>query len=90
MPEDRLVEQAKGVLILRYGVSSYEALAILGRWAAESGYPLALIARALTLGVCQGRWGHNPGEAGLVRWLESRLREGLPETMTAPKAVAHG
>lgn len=89
MREDMIVEQAKGVLILRYGVSSYEALAILGRWSAESGYSLGLIARALTLGVCQGRWGNNPGEVGLVRWLESRLREGLPGASSV-EAVAHG
>lgn len=72
-----MVEQAKGVLMFRYGVSSYEALAVLGRWAAESGYTLPAIARAITLGVCQGRWGTDRGDAGLVRWLENRLRTEL-------------
>lgn len=72
-----MVEQAKGVLMFRYGVSSYEALAVLGRWAAESGYTLSAIARAITLGVCQGRWGTDRGDAGLVRWLENRLRTEL-------------
>lgn len=72
-----MVEQAKGVLMFRYGVSSYEALAVLGRWAAESGYALTVVARAITLGVCQGRWGTDRGDAGLVRWLENRLRTEL-------------
>ncbi len=88
MPCDAIVEQAKGVLILRFGISSYEALAVLGRWAAEAGRPLDVLARALTLGVCQGRWGTTPEELGLVRWLEARLRAGLPH-LTNSKAAAH-
>lgn len=88
MPVDAIVEQAKGVLILRFGISSYEAMAVLGRWAAEAGRPLDVLARALTLGVCQGRWGTTAEERGLVRWLEARLRAGLPDPLP-PKAAAH-
>ncbi len=79
---DTVVEQAKGVLMFRYGVSSYEALAVLGRWAAESGYSLSIVARAITLGVCQGRWGTGRPDAGLVRWLENRLRAEVADAVT--------
>jgi hypothetical protein len=75
MPELAVVEQAKGVLMLRYGIGSYEALAVLGRWSQESGFPLSDVARAITHGVCQGHSSSAPHEQGLVRWLEQRLRD---------------
>lgn len=77
MPELAVVEQAKGVLMLRYGIGSYEALAVLGRWAQESGFSIPDVARAITHGVCQGHSGSAPYETGLVRWLEQRLRDDL-------------
>ena len=77
-----LVEQAKGVVMLRYGVSSYEALAALARWAREAHVSLAELAHALVKGVCQGR--ATPDSRGLVRWLEHRLRADLDEAATAP------
>ena len=79
----RLVEQAKGVVMLRYGVSSYEALAALARWAREAHVSLAELAHALVKGVCQGR--ATPDSRGLVRWLEHRLRADLDEAATAPR-----
>lgn len=77
MPELAVVEQAKGVLMLRYGIGSYEALAVLGRWAQESGFSIPDVARAITHGVCQGHSGSAPYETGLVRWLEQRLRDDI-------------
>lgn len=77
MPEPAVVEQAKGVLMLRYGIGSYEALAVLGRWAQESGFSIPDVARAITHGVCQGHSGSAPYETGLVRWLEQRLRDDI-------------
>ena len=75
MPDAAVVEQAKGVLMLRYGIGSYEALAVLDRWSRESGFSLREVSRGLTHGVCQGYNGHTAYEQGLVRWLEQRLRE---------------
>ena len=87
MFELAVVEQAKGVLMLRYGIGSYEALAVLGRWSQESSVPLENISRAITHGVCQGHAGTAPEQTGLVRWLEQRLRDdildsGVPEVVT--------
>jgi hypothetical protein len=78
-----VVEQAKGALMLRYGVSSYESLAAMARWAREAHVPLEEVAHALVKGICQGRV--TPETQGMVRWLEQRLRADIGEP---PKAVA--
>lgn len=90
MPEPAVVEQAKGVLMLRYGIGSYEALAVLGRWAQESGFSRPDVARAITHGVCQGHSGHAPHERGLVRWLEQRLRDDVIGAGASKMVTLHG
>jgi len=77
--EATVVEQAKGVLMLRYGVGSFEALAALVRWAQDVDVTVFRIARTLTQGVCQGRTPADDQGRWLVRWLEQRLREDLPD-----------
>ena len=78
-----LVEQAKGAIMLRYGVSSYESLAAMIRWAREADAPLEDVAHALVKGICQGRV--TAETQGIVRWLEQRLRADIA---SAPKPVA--
>ena len=73
-PESAVIEQAKGVLMLRYGVGSYEAFAVLLRWSREAGVVLQESARALMEGVCKGRVAAAHLDPWLVRWLEQRLR----------------
>ncbi len=51
----RVVEQAKGVLMLHYGSGSYEALGMMARWSEEAGVAVDNTARALVFGICQGR-----------------------------------
>ena len=70
-----LVEQAKGAIMLRYGVGSYESLAAMIRWAREADTPVEDVARALVKGICQGRV--TPETQGIVRWLEQRLRDDI-------------
>lgn len=79
MFELAVIEQAKGVLMLRYGIGSYEALAVLGRWSRETGSSLDDTARVLTSSICQGRSTTAAHQEFLARWLEQRLREDLPE-----------
>ena len=74
--QDTVVEQAKGVLMLRYGIGSYESLATLAQWSHDAHVSLPELSRALVKGICQGHAG--PRERGLVRWLEHRLREEVP------------
>jgi hypothetical protein len=77
-----VVEQAKGVIMLRYGVGSYESLAAMARWAREAQVTLQEVAHALVKGICQGRV--TPETQGMVRWLEQRLRVDIGE---APRAA---
>jgi hypothetical protein len=87
MFEMAVIEQAKGVLMLRYGIGSYEALAVLGRWSQDSGVSIGDLSRAITHGVCQGHSGHASTSTALVRWLEQRLREDLNEAAPEQEAV---
>jgi hypothetical protein len=77
--DSAVVEQAKGVLMLRYGVGSYESLATLVRWAHDVDVPVPQIARTLVQGVCQGRPLVDDNARWLVRWLEQRLREDIAD-----------
>lgn len=86
MFELAVVEQAKGVLMLRYAIGSYEALAVLRRWSQDSGFATEELARAITHGVCQGHAGSAPEQTGLVRWLEQRLRDDIVDAR-APEVV---
>lgn len=73
--EVAVVEQAKGVLMLRYGLGSYEALAVLVSWSREADVGLGPLCRALVHGVCQGRRHASRESSWLVRWLEQRMRD---------------
>ena len=69
---DRAVlEQAKGALMLRYGIGSHEAFALLLTWSRESQTPLHTIAHALVNGA--GETDHH--EPALIRWLQERLSQ---------------
>ncbi|GAB2741215.1 ANTAR domain-containing protein [Nocardioides pakistanensis] len=83
-PQALLVEQAKGALMFRYGITSYEALGVLLRWSRESGAGLTELSRALTHGVCQGRATFGMAGPWLVRWVEQRLRNDLVDDQDAP------
>jgi hypothetical protein len=72
-----LMEQAKGVLIFRYGVDADTAAAQMNRWAAEAGEPVEAIAHAIVHDICQvdrvdakAPW--------MVRWLDGQLRHATP------------
>jgi hypothetical protein len=67
-----VIEQAKGVLILRYGVDSGQAHTILRRWASEADVKLEVLADAMIRGVCQEVDGHTI-DPHLVRWLQEAL-----------------
>lgn len=79
-----IVEQAKGAIMLRYGVGSYESLAAMARWAREAHVTLPEVAHALVKGICQGRV--TPETEGMVRWLEQRLRVDIGDEPTTAAA----
>lgn len=78
MQRHAVIEQAKGVLMLRYGVDADRAFAQLREWSQRSNTPLHRIADTLVTAICRGaRTADHDTE--LVRWLELRLRRGPDE-----------
>jgi hypothetical protein len=75
-----VVEQAKGALMLRYGIGSRESLAVLDRWAHEAGVAVTEMATALVHGICLGRV--SAGTDVMVRWLEQRMRGDISDVRT--------
>lgn len=77
MASRAVIEQAKGILMLRYGCDADAAFCGLARWSQNSNVKLRVVADALVTAIVAGT--PRPDiEPGLVRWLEERLREGLP------------
>jgi len=72
-----VIEQAKGVLILRYGLDEDRAFAVLRRWSQDSNTKLHTIADVLVNTVCRDD-PQPPTDPEVARWLEDRVR-GFPE-----------
>lgn len=72
-----LVEQAKGVLIFRYGIAADAAYSLLELWAAQTDVTVDQVAHAVVHEICQGERSM-PSDPHLVRWLEDRLRREFP------------
>lgn len=74
-----VVERAKGALMLRYGIDSHQAFALLVRWARATRTPVTTIAQTLLCGICEGNPHTERRQRSLVRWLEVQLRNGDPD-----------
>ncbi len=72
-----LIEQAKGVLIFRYGIAAAAAYSLLELWAAQTDATIGELAQAIVHDICQGDRSL-PSDPVLVRWLEERLRHEFP------------
>lgn len=82
-----LVEQAKGALMLHYGVDSHQAFAVLVGWARRSRTPVPTVAHTLLRGICEGNPQIEVRQRPLIRWLEAQLRDSDPgqaQLRTAP------
>lgn len=80
-----VVEQAKGALMLRYGIGSRESYAVLDRWARETRVPVIEVAGAVVHGICLGRV--DPDTEVMVRWLEQRMRGDISDVREAADAA---
>lgn len=76
-PPGAVLEQAKGVLIFRYGIGADAALGLIELWAAERDATVDAVAQAVVRDICEGDRSQ-PSDPALVRWLEDRLRHELP------------
>lgn len=74
-----VVELAKGSLMLRYGIDSYQAFAVMVRWSRVTHTSVHVIAHTLLRGVCTGSPEVERRQRSLVRWLEEQLRNGDPD-----------
>ncbi len=73
-----LIEQAKGALMLHYGVDSHQAFALLLGWARTSCTPMDTITHTLLRGDCEGNPQTAARQPALMGWLEAQLRDGDP------------
>lgn len=64
-----LIEQAKGALMLRFGIDSHQAFGVLVGWARMSRTPVPTIAHTLLRGICEGDPQTKVRQRALVRWL---------------------
>lgn len=67
------IEQAKGVMMLLYGVNSHTAYAVLLRWSRRSGADIDRLAHVLLHAICQNDPLTEVREAQLVRWMRTQL-----------------
>lgn len=89
-----LLEQAKGALMLHFGVDSHQAHALLVSWARMSRAPVPTVAHTLMRGICEGNPQTEVRQRPLMRWLEAQLRNGDPDharirTATSRSEPAH-
>jgi hypothetical protein len=88
-----LIEQAKGALMLHYGIDSHQAFAVLVGWARISHTPVPTVAHTLMRGICEGNPQTEVRHRALMRWLEAQLRDGDPglaQLRTAPARCEPG
>lgn len=83
-----VIEQAKGALMLLYGISSHEALAVLVNWSQEANTSLLTIASSLLHGICLGDEAECSRNPSLVRWLEDHLRRIPDDVVLEPRRSA--
>lgn len=67
-----VIEQAKGALILRFGLDEDSAFGVLRRWSQESNIKLRTIADSLVNDVCSAQ-SRTPGDPELAGMLAAKL-----------------
>jgi len=74
-----VIDQAKGALMLRYGIGSHQAFAVMVRWSQDTETDLPALAYTLVHGICQRDDDIKSRQPALVQWLEARLRDDIPD-----------
>lgn len=73
-----VVNQAKGAVMLQYGVDSPIALALLVRWSRRAGSNLERSAQSLVSDL-RGSSSNGRDSAALARWIELELDGAIPD-----------
>jgi aryl carrier-like protein len=79
MDSRAVIDQAKGALMLRYGLDDVAAFALLRRWSQSSNRKVRTIADTLVSVVCADG-SRVPPDAGLAHWLEREVLAAPPGT----------
>jgi hypothetical protein len=78
-----VIEQAKGALVLRYGLDDDAAFALLRRWSQTRNVKVHIVADTLVNVVCRGA-PPPPGADELAEWLREQIhRPALEPVATA-------
>jgi hypothetical protein len=73
-----LIEQAKGALMLRYGMDHFQAFALLVRWSRLTHTPVQSLAETLVHGLGEANTFTDVRHRPLIRWLEDQLSQTDP------------
>jgi hypothetical protein len=73
-----LIEQAKGALMLRYGIDHFQAFALLVRWSRLTHTPVHSMAETLVHGLGEANAFTDARHRPLIRWLEEQLGQTHP------------
>jgi hypothetical protein len=73
-----LIEQAKGALMLRYGMDHFQAFALIVRWSRLTHTSVHSLAETLVHGLGEANTHTDARQRPLIRWLEDQLRQTDP------------
>lgn len=68
------IERAKGALMRRYGMDSFQAFSLMVRWARLSHTPVHIVAKTLAQDIDEADSQPERRHSPLIRWLEGQLR----------------
>lgn len=68
------IERAKGALMRRYGVDTFQAFSLMVRWARQTHTPVHTLAMTLVQGIAEADPQPERRHRPLTRWLEAQLR----------------
>ena len=74
-PERITLERAKGAVMLRYGVNSHVAFAMIARWAHGAEIPIMTLAATLVAGAVHNT-DFSDDQPPLEGWLDGRVTDG--------------
>ena len=78
------IERAKGALMRRYGMDTFQAFSLMVRWARQTHTPVHTLARTLVQGLDEADPQPEHRHRPLIRWLEAQLRHGEPRAWPLP------
>ena len=86
-----VIEHAKGALMLRYGIDSHQAFAVLLRWARATQTPVQTVAHTLVHGICEGSPADRaaPGSADALDGVPAPAQRPRPDESSGPAVGRH-